>query len=142
VWYSAGNSAFETAILLNAKSPGRAPAPLWGAIPVPGHPGIVQIPPVQREIHFRIPKPSSAQLARELARDTKIAGRARAEALIRQVERAASKQGETYWDVIVPPTVARRVGPAWVLVRDGNSLTQRIAFLDALHVTKIRLPHG
>jgi hypothetical protein len=142
VWYSAGNSAFETAILLNAKSPGRAPAPLWGAIPVPGHPGIVQIPPVQREIHFRIPKPSNAQLARELARDTKIAGRTRAEALIHQVQRAASKQGETHWDVLVPPTVARRIGPAWLLVRDGNSLAQRIAFLQALHVTKIRLPHG
>jgi hypothetical protein len=91
---------------------------------------------VERELHFRIPKPSSAQLAR----DTKIAGRARAQELIRQVERAASKAGETYWDVLVPPTVARRVGPAWLLVRYGDSLAQRIAFLDALHVTRIELP--
>jgi|NGEPerStandDraft_8_1074529.scaffolds.fasta_scaffold23430_3 hypothetical protein len=52
---------------------------LWGAIPVAGHPGIVQIPPVQREIHFRLP---------------------------------------------------------------SLSLAQRIAFLEALHVTKIELPHG
>jgi hypothetical protein len=141
VWYSAGAASYETAILLNAKSPGSAPAPLWGAIPVPGHPGIVEIPPVQREIHFRIPKPSSAQLERELARDTKIGGRKQAEALIRQVERAASKRGETFWDVFVPPTVARRVGPAWLLVRYGDSLAQRIAFLDALHVTRIALPH-
>ena len=142
VWFSAGDSAFETAVLLNASSPGRPPAPLWGAIPVPGHPGIVEIPPVEHEIHFRIAKPSSAQLARELVRDTKIAGRARAEALMRQVERAASKKGETYWDVVVPPTVARRVGPAWVLVRDGNNLAQRLAFLEGLHVTKMALPHG
>ncbi|MGO9321538.1 MAG: hypothetical protein ACLQBY_12145 [Solirubrobacteraceae bacterium] len=142
VWYSAGDATYETAILLNASSPGSAPAPLWGAIPVPGHPGIVEIPPVQREIHFRIPKPSSAQVARELARDTKIAGRARAEALMRQVERAASRKGETFWDVFVPPTVARRVGPAWLLVRYGDSLAQRIAFLDALHVTRIELPRA
>jgi hypothetical protein len=139
VWYSDGAASFETAILLNASSPGSAPAPLWGAVPVPGHPGIVEIPPVERELHFRIPKPSRAQLARELARDTKIAGRARAEQLIRQVERAASKAGETYWDVLVPPTIARRVGPAWLLVRYGDSLAQRIAFLNALHVTRIEL---
>jgi hypothetical protein len=140
VWYRAGAAAFETAILLNASSPGAAPAPLWGAVPVPGHPGIVQIPPVEREIHFRIPKPSSAVLARELARDTKMSGRAQAETLLRQVERAASRRGETYWQVFVPPTVARRVGPAWLLVRYGASLAQRIAFLDALHVTRIELP--
>jgi hypothetical protein len=140
VWYQAGAQAFETAILLNASSPGAAPAPLWGAVPVPGHPGIVQIPPVEREIHVRIPKPSSAVLAQELARDTKMVGRAHAEELIHQVEKAASPRGETYWQVFVPPTVARRVGPAWLLVRYGASLAQRIAFLDALHVTRIELP--
>lgn len=140
VWYQAGAQAFETALLLNASSPGAAPAPLWGAVPVPGHPGIVQIPPVEREIHVRIPRPSSAVLARELARDTKTGGRAQAEEMIHQVERAASPRGETYWQVFVPPTVARRVGPAWLLVRYGASLAQRIAFLDALHVTRIELP--
>jgi hypothetical protein len=140
VWYQAGTQAFETAILLNASTPGAAPAPLWGAVPVPGHPGIVQIPPVEREIQVRIPRPSSAVLARELARDTKIGGRAHAEELIHQVERAASPRGETYWQVFVPPTVARRVGPAWLLVRYGASLAQRIAFMDALHVTRIELP--
>jgi hypothetical protein len=71
-----------------------------------------------------------------------MSGRARAEALMRQVERAASKTGETFWDVLVPPTVARRVGPAWLLVRYGDSLAQRIAFLSALHVTRIELPHA
>ncbi len=142
VWYSAGATAFETAILLNASAPGRAPAPLWRAVPVPGHPGIVQIPPLEREIHFRIPKPSRAQLQRELALDTRRSGHARAQALIRQVQRAASKQGEAVWDVFVPPTVARRVGPAWLLVRYGDSLAQRIAFLDSLHVTRMELRRG
>jgi hypothetical protein len=140
VWYRAGAQAFETAILLNASSPGATPAPLWGAVPVPGHPGIVQIPALQREIHVHIPKPSSAALARELARDTKLGGRAHAEELIHQVEKAASPRGETYWQVFVPPTVARRVGPTWLLVRYGASLAQRIAFLDALHVTRVELP--
>lgn len=46
----------------------------------------------------------------------------------------------TFWEVFVPPTVARRVGPAWVLVRYGDSLAQRLAFLEALHITKLRLP--
>jgi hypothetical protein len=33
MWFSLGGSGYETAILLNAESPGRPPAPLWGAIP-------------------------------------------------------------------------------------------------------------
>jgi len=48
----------------------------------------------------------------------------------------------TVWNVLVPPAVARRVGPAWLIVRYGNGLAERIAFLQALHVTKIALPHG
>jgi hypothetical protein len=141
VWYSAGAATFETAILLNAKSPGSPPAPLWGAIPVPGDPGIVEIPTVRHEIHFRFAKLSVAQAARELAHATRFVGHARAEAFLRQRERLAGKR-QTRWEVLVPPAVARRVGPAWLLVRYGNSLAQRIAFLDALRVTEIRLPRG
>jgi hypothetical protein len=140
-WFSLKGASYETAILLNAHSPGSFPAMLWGAIPLSGHPGVVQIPAVQREIHFRIPKLTSAQTARELAQDTKIVGRKRAETLLRQVEQAADKE-QTYWEVLIPPTVARRVGPAWVLVRYGNSLAERIGFLDALHVTFRDAPGG
>jgi hypothetical protein len=139
-WLSLDGASYEAAVLLNAKSPGRQPAMLWGAIPIPGHPGLVEIPPVQQEVHYRFPRPSNAQLARELARNTKIAGRSRAEQLMRQVERLSRKE-QTTWDVLVPSTVARRVGPAWVLVRYGSSLAQRLAFLEGLHVTKIELPH-
>ncbi len=138
-WYLAGSTAYEAAILLDARSPGSAPAPLWGAIPVPGHPGIVEIPPVRLAQHVHIPMPGKAALARELARDTRMVGRARAQALIRQVLRAASRRGETVWDELIPPTVARRVGPAWLLVRYGASVAQRIAFLDSLHVTRMAL---
>ncbi len=133
-WFSAGGTSYEAAILLNAKSPGSTPTPPWDAVPVPGHPGIVEIPPVQRAFHLAPLSPAEA--TRILAVDTRRGGRARAEQILRESER------RTFWDVLVPPTVARRVGPAWVLVRYGNSLAQRIAFLQALHVTKIALPRG
>ncbi len=139
-WFTLDGSNYETAVLLNGRSPGKPPAMLWGAIPVSGHPGVIQIPPVQREIHFRIPKRSPAQVARELARDTKKVGRARAEEEVRPAEQLSGKA--TFWEVFIPPTVARRVGPAWVLVRYGDSLTERLRFLQALQVTKIKLPHG
>ena len=131
-WFAAPRTSYETAILLNAQSPGSAPAPLWGAIPVPGPPGIVEVPPVQRAVH--LPPLSSAEATRILVLDTKRGGRARAEQILRESER------RTFWEVFVPPTVARRVGPAWVLVRYGDSLAQRLAFLEALHITKLRLP--
>lgn len=131
VWFSIPGASLETALLLNAKAPGSAPAPLWGAVPVPGHPGIVEIPPVEREIH--LPPLSAAMAKRILAVDTKQAGRARAEQVLHESER------RTVWDVLVPATVARRVGPAWLLVREGNSLQQRIAFLQSLHVTRMAI---
>jgi hypothetical protein len=140
-WFSAGGASYEAAILLNARSPGRPPAMLWGAVPIPGHPGMVEIPQVQQEVHYYFPRPSRAQVARELARDTKRGGRAQAEQLMRRVERLSGKE-QTAWNVFIPSTVARRVGPAWVLVRYGDSLTQRIRFLEALHVTKLELPHS
>ncbi|MFI5004719.1 MAG: hypothetical protein ACHQE6_06870 [Solirubrobacterales bacterium] len=134
VWFSRGATSYEAAILLDAKSPGSTPAPLWGAIPVPGHPGIVEIPPVQRAFHLAPLSPAEA--ARILAVDTKMRGRARAEQILRESER------RTFWSVLVPPTVARRVGPAWLLVRDGDSLAQRLRFLEGLHVTKLTLPRS
>jgi hypothetical protein len=133
-WYTLGGASYETALLLNASSPGSAPAPLWGAIPVPGHPGIVQIPSVERAL--RVPSLSPAEAARFLAMDTKSVGSAKAEQVLRESKR------RTFWDVLVPPTVARRIGPAWVLVRFGNSLAQRLAFLEGLHVTRMKLWRG
>lgn len=104
VWFSFHGSSYETALLLDASAPGSRPAPLWGALPVAGHPGIVEIPPVEREHRFR-----------------------------------AGGRQRSYLQVFIPPTVARRVGPAWLLVRYGPTLAQRIAFLDALHVAPLRL---
>jgi hypothetical protein len=106
-WYTLDGSSYETAILLNAKSPGSPPAMLWGAVPLAGHPGAVRIPAVEREIHFRLPQYPGREL--------------------------------TSREVLTPPTVARRVGRAWVLVREGRSLTQRIALLDSLRVTRMEI---
>jgi hypothetical protein len=137
-WYSLDGANFETAVLLNAKAPGSPPAMLWGAIPVAGYPGVVQIPAVQRQIHFRLPRLSSRQEALALAEAAKKPPRARAMQEQRLRERLAGKE-HSFWDVLTPPTVARRVGPAWILVRDGSSLGQRIAFLEGLHITKLKL---
>jgi hypothetical protein len=133
-WFSVGGASYQAAILLNARAPGRRPAMLWNAIPLQGHPGMVEIPPVQREVHLR--PLSSAQRNRILTADAKAGGRAHAEQILRASERRA------IWEVFVPPTVARRVGPAWVLVRYGSSLVKRIAFLEGLRVTRLELPHG
>ena len=103
-WLTRGGVSYEVALLLNAAAPGRAPAPLWGAVPVPGHPGIFQIKAVERDWHFAIH------------------GRER-----------------TFTSVYVPREVIRRVGPAWLIVRNGGTLAQRVAFLDALRAT-IHLP--
>jgi hypothetical protein len=136
-WLSLADASYETAVLLNAQAPGRPPAPLWGATPLPGHPGIVQVPAEQREVHFRIPRRSEAQVARELARDTKQVGRTRAVEDVRPAEQLSGSAG--YRDVLIPPTLARRDGAAWVLVRGGGSLAGRIALLRALHLTKLQL---
>ncbi len=37
------NNQFQVNVLLNARHPGRPPAPLWGAQPVPGHPRVVAL---------------------------------------------------------------------------------------------------
>ena len=41
--YRWDNASFDVAVLVNAQSPGRPPAPLWNASPVAGNPGTVVI---------------------------------------------------------------------------------------------------
>jgi hypothetical protein len=138
-WFSRQGASYETAVLLNASSPGRPPAMLWGAVPLPGHPGMVVIPAVQREIRFRLPPlPSRAQQARDLAQLTKQYGRTRA---LQDRRRSAQLAGteQSFWQVLRPEAVARRVGPAWVLVRGGNTPAERVRFLEGLRLTKLML---
>jgi hypothetical protein len=122
-WFSLDGASYETAVLLDAT--------LWGAIPLRGHRGMVEIPSVQRKVS--LPPLTSAQTNRILVVDTRRAGRRKAEQILLESER------RTIWYVLVPPTVARRVGDAWVLVRYGSGPAQRIAFLEGLHLTKVEL---
>lgn len=106
-WYASGRSSVEVAVLLDARAPGRArPLPLWDARPLAGHPGVFALPASYR-------RPFSA---RSLA----ISG-ARHVRLSRE---------------IVPETLLRREGDAWLLVRYDASLSQRLAFLDALRLSR------
>jgi hypothetical protein len=137
-----GNEAsYEAAVLLNAKAPGKPPAMLWGAVPLAGHPGFFEVPAVQQKDTIHFPRLTGAQLAKLLAHDTKVLGRARALERVRSVASLAGKQ-RTLWDVFVPLTVARRVGPAWLLVRYGGGLGEQVRFLEALRVTKLDLRAG
>lgn len=43
--------------------------------------------------------------------------------------------------VLAPAAVARRMGSAWLIVRYGHSLAQRIQFLDSLSITRLDLSH-
>ena len=131
VWFTQGGTSYETALLLNARSPGSTPAALWGAVPLPGHAGIYEIPARQRKI--TVPPLTAAQTRHDLAANTKTVGRSKAEQIIRESDR------RVFVDTFIPPGVARRVGPAWLLVDDGNSLAGRLAFLESLHVTKLNL---
>ena len=110
-WHS---SSFEVGVLVKAQSPGSAPAPLWNATSLPGHPGIVQVKPVKY----------TERIA---------------------VEHAGQPVPGRYVTVrheLAPGSVARRVGNAWLIVRGGKSLAQRIGFLNGLHLTRLNLRHG
>ncbi len=133
-WYLVPGGAFIAAVLLNAEHPGAPPAPLWGATPVPGHPGVVQVNPVGYET-APPPRNLASTLTAEL---TPHYGKARA----RQMAlRFAAYQRTHRWLGLAPGVVARRDGPAWLLVEDGT-LAQRLAFLDTLKITRLDLAQG
>jgi hypothetical protein len=136
-WYTASNTSFQAAVLLNAQAPGRAPAPLWGATTVPGHPGIVEI----KATMYHPPALSHEQTRRFAAQLAHQYGRAFAQREAARLAKLAQTQHTTGL-ALAPPTVARRNGNAWLLVRYGNNLAQRIAFLNTLQITRIRLPHA
>ena len=131
-WYTQGSNAFQAAVLLNAQAPGREPAPLWGATRVPGYPGVVQI----KAVEYPRPPLNSQRAASEVARVRRERGPAAARAAARSIAQLAAA---SHWIVLAPASVARRVGDAWLLVQDGASLAQRIAFLDSLRITRVDL---
>jgi hypothetical protein len=60
-WYQWHGAAFEVGILLNAQAPGRPPAVLWNATPLPGHAAIVNIKAVQEGPRFTLAPGTAAR---------------------------------------------------------------------------------
>lgn len=128
-WFNAPGGAFQAAVLLNARSPGRAPGLLWGAVPVPGHPGIVEIKARKYVRPHSRPQFTASDFAR--------VARQRGQAFARELAaRVAHLQAQPI--IIQPLTVARRVGPAWILVQYGGALASDIRLLNHLELTHFR----
>lgn len=131
-WYVLpGGQAFQAALLLNAQHPGAAPAPLWGAGAVPGHPGLVDLKPVMGRRH---PLPAPVFSARQVAALIRRLGKTAARRMIRDAEAYAKQTVVT----LAPRMLARREGNAWLVVANGT-LAQEIAFLNTLRATRLDL---
>jgi hypothetical protein len=119
-WYNLpSGGALDAAVLLNAQHPGARPAPLWGAIPIPGHPGFVEVPAVLG------PDTPRAAIAAKL---TQRYGRAAAKRYLARVpERPA----------LAPLIVARREKNAWLLVENGGTPAKDLAFLNTLTIPRL-----
>ena len=140
-WYSWHHASFDVGLLLNAESPGSPPAPLWDSRALPGHPGVVEINATQE--HIKLPRLSMTVSAAFLALVTQRLGKTGASRYVKRYEQRAQRlnrefpQGRVRVIVLSPAAVARRVDNAWLIVRDGDNLAQRIAFLDALRITRL-----
>jgi hypothetical protein len=126
-----GGSQLEVAVLLNPRTPGTPPAPLWNATPLRGHPGVVRIRAVRAR--FALVDPGSISLhIRQLARRF-------GSAFARRQRPFVVRLAQPQWYELAPAAVARRVGNAWLLVRGGNDEAERLAVLDTLRITRIAL---
>jgi hypothetical protein len=98
---------------------------------VPGHPGIVQLAPVQ---WLQPPPPPglASTIAESLRRRY---GAARARAIARQT---VAEMRAYRLTTLAPGAVAQRVHGAWLLVQFG-SLAQRLDFLNTLRIAKLDL---
>jgi hypothetical protein len=158
IWHG---DSFEVAILLNAEAPGHAPAALWNAAPIPGHPGLVEVRAERYASHYQVTR---AELPNNLAG---LGGQA-----LRGVEQYARRHDQDIGQqriqemTLTPPMVATRVGNAWLIVQpevdaplqstggsglyepspslgsrgvSNNNLAKAIQFLSGLRVTKLDL---
>ena len=154
-WYHWQGRTFDVGVLVNAKSPGSTPAMLWNATQIPGHRGMVEIKAVEYVTRTRIPRLSAESFATfavttrpgeriNLKRLRELQQRA-FNAHKQQYERLAALHNRRAGQIIVTrrilafPAVAKRVGAAWIVVRDGHALNERIAFLAGLHLTRLHL---
>ncbi len=112
VWYRHAGASIEASVLLSARHPGGAPAPLWGASALSGHPGVVRVAPVW--------------------------GRAPSAKRVGELRRAHPgwPAREFARSEIAPEMLARREGNAWVAVQYGNSRAERLGFLEGLTLAR------
>lgn len=128
-WYvTPDRAAYEVGVLLDGRRPGSIPPPLWGAVPLPGHPGVVRVPPVAE------PALTAAQVAAGVR--AILARRSRRHAAPGLAAYAPSRLASELAEVrvLAAPVLARRVGRAWVIVRNGTPAAQ-LAFLDTLRLS-------
>lgn len=135
VWYKTPSAGFQTGVILNAQHPGEPPAPLWGATPVVGHPGLVHVSPTQQSYVVPAHPLRPAIISRRLARLTRLYGRATAQQVMRRMI-ARARVPHRYTLSLGPNILARRVANAWLLVENGT-LAQQIAFIKTLTVTRL-----
>jgi hypothetical protein len=143
-WYRWHGNGFQVGILLNAEAPGSLPAALWNATALPRHPGIVEVKPVQQAYKIKpLPTRLPASVIVAVSKREGKAAAAQQEARWQRTARAFNERhaGRTTWRVYAPGALARRVGAAWLVVRDGSSLAQRLEFLDGLRVTRLDVGH-
>jgi hypothetical protein len=140
VWYHTPAGGFQTGVVLNAQHPGARPAPLWGATPVPGHPGLVQVPPIQESWVVPAHRLSPTTISQATARLTRRYGKTKAQQIIRHAI-AFRRVPHRYRESLAPRIIARRVGNAWLLVENGT-LAEQIAFLNTLTITRLDIPGG
>jgi hypothetical protein len=159
-WYHWQGRTFDVGVLLNAQSPGHAPAKLWNTTPIPGHPGIYEIKAVEYVtrtriqrvspldfVHFtsttktRTPGPPGPATLRRIRALQQQAFKAHAKEYEHLAQLANRHAGQIRVNrtILAFPAVAKRVGSAWVVVRDGHTLADRIAFLEGLHLTRANL---
>ena len=111
---------FEVGVLVNARNPGAPPPPLWGAVPMRGHAGTAEVPAVQAEVPAADESPAGGGTPA-----SRVASQAAATALARTVLASA--------------IIARRVGDAWLVVRDAGSVADDLRALDSLRVTRLEI---
>jgi hypothetical protein len=154
-WYHWHGRTFDVGVLVNAKSPGSRPAALWNATPISDHAGMVDIKAVEYVTRTRISRVTPQSLA-TFTLHTKPGERGNPK-LIRAARQRAYNANKQHYErlaaernlragqilvtrrILAFPAVAERVGAAWIVVRDGHDLNDRIAFLSELHLTRLNL---
>jgi hypothetical protein len=131
IWYTLPGRTFEVGLLLNAQQPGAPPASLWGATPIPGHTGLVQL----WAVRWLQPPPPPGLASTIVKRLRHRYGTLGAQRIAREIVASARMNRVIQ---LAPEAVAERIRGAWLLVEFGT-VAQRLDFLKTLSVTRLDL---